>query len=643
MNTGWLVWECVVFGIFVFASSFAPLWKRKKDAKAGGNAKRAYIFAGGGVSVLAMVLSVARGTLGVRLFLGFPSELVYFGSAMWETLYGMILAFPIVCWVFIPVYFRLQTNSVYEYLEMRFGSKSVRRMAAATFLLRQILNLAVTVYTPTVALHAILGLPHWASAAALTVVAVVFNLLGGLAAAIRADVIQTLTMVLVSGAFIIQATIKSGGPVKVVRDNIEGGRMNFFNFTWDPTVRVDTFSAILGQLFMSVSIYGCQQTLVQRYCSMPSEAKVRKILLANVPAFCILFSLSWVVGMALYGLYRYCDPLMSGRISEPDEVLPFYVQDQFGFLPGMLGLFLGSIFNGALSFMVSNINSLSTVTWEDFISTAPAFRGISDKQQLTIIKVIGVIYAVTIMGMSLFVSLVNGVVEANMLVTSATSGALLGVFLLAALFPMANAKGALCGMIISHVLTVWLALGRLIYVDAKMAMLPLSVESCPNATLSALNPKPMAVVVNRTLTQYATVFDAIDSTHTPRPPTENLLFDTLMKVYSISYMWYAVIGTLVCVFCGIVIGYITGTDEDNFDERLIHPLVAKIARKMPGRQRTFTTVEREKTSEEKEPSDKTIETIVEDEKPALKPVFSTNNSKIFDVYDSKMSPMRTRL
>lgn len=76
-------------------------------------------------------------------------------------------------------------NCIRLLFQMRFGSKSVRRLAAATFLLRQILNLAVTVYTPTVALHAVLGLPHWASAAALTVVTVVFNLLGGLAAAIR--------------------------------------------------------------------------------------------------------------------------------------------------------------------------------------------------------------------------------------------------------------------------------------------------------------------------------------------------------------------------------------------------------------------------------------------------------------------------
>ena len=49
---------------------------------------------------------------------GFPSELVYYGSAMWETLYGIIIAFPLVCWIFVPVYYRLHTNSVYEYLQV---------------------------------------------------------------------------------------------------------------------------------------------------------------------------------------------------------------------------------------------------------------------------------------------------------------------------------------------------------------------------------------------------------------------------------------------------------------------------------------------------------------------------------------------
>lgn len=60
-----------MFVAFVCASSCLPLWGTKKDATAGeGSAKRAYIFAEGGVSTLSMILSVARGTLGVRSFLG---------------------------------------------------------------------------------------------------------------------------------------------------------------------------------------------------------------------------------------------------------------------------------------------------------------------------------------------------------------------------------------------------------------------------------------------------------------------------------------------------------------------------------------------------------------------------------------------
>ncbi|XP_039760645.1 sodium-coupled monocarboxylate transporter 1 [Pararge aegeria] len=632
MHTGWLAWECVVFALFVCASSLVPLWRRKRDAAAGGDAKRAYIFAGGGVSTLAMILSVARGTLGVRSFLGFPSELVYFGSAMWETLYGMALAFPLVCWIFIPVYYRLNTNSVYEYLQMRFGSRSVRRVAAATFLLRQTLNLAVTVYTPTVALHAVLRLPHWAAAAALTAVAVVFNLLGGLAAAIRADVIQTLTMVLVSAAFIIQATLKVGGPQKVLADNIEGGRLTFFNFTGDPAARVDTASALVGQLFMSLSVYGCQQTFVQRYCSMRSEARVRRTLLANVPAVGVLFSLSWLVGMALFALYRRCDPLAAGAIAAPDEVLPHYVQEQFAFLPGMLGLFLGSLFNGALSFLVSNVNSLSTVTWEDFVSAAPAFRGISDRQQLTIIKIIGVVYALLIMALSQAVGLVGGVVEGSLLVTSATSGALLGVFVLAALCPGANGTGALAGMLTAHALTAWLAVGRLLYVRDDVAMLPLSVQGCANATLGSALP----VGVNRTLAALAPGLAGRGHAHAPRPPAHSALFEALLRLYSVSYMWYAVIGTLACVLVGVLVGALTGGDADAYDERLLHPLVARLARRLPGRRRRFTG-DAPPAAEPPAPAAPA---------PAAKPpTYTSHGSRLFDAYDrgAPAEPVKTRL
>lgn len=68
----------------------------------------------------------------------------------------------------------------------------------------------------------------------------------------------------------------------------------------------------------------------------------------NIPVITVLFSLSWVVGMVIYAIYANCDPLSEGYIKTFDEILPFYVEDRFSYMPGVLGLFLACLFNGAL-------------------------------------------------------------------------------------------------------------------------------------------------------------------------------------------------------------------------------------------------------------------------------------------------------
>lgn len=126
----------------------------------------------------------------------------------------------------------------------------------------------------------------------------------------------------------------------------------------------------------------------------------------------------------------------------------------------------------------------------------------------------------------------------------------------------------------------------------------------------------------------------------------------LHQFYSISYMWYAVIGTIICVTLGNIVGLITGNETDAFEERLLHPLVAKIARYLPGPKRFYTdekSVATEEKETEKDASEKTDETVTEvneitDPKQV---VFATTGSRLFDVYDVRNSPtpslVRTRL
>lgn len=51
---------------------------------------------------------------------GYPSEQFYRGAALWETVYGFISAYPLVCFVFVPVYCNLGLTSVYQYLDLRY-------------------------------------------------------------------------------------------------------------------------------------------------------------------------------------------------------------------------------------------------------------------------------------------------------------------------------------------------------------------------------------------------------------------------------------------------------------------------------------------------------------------------------------------
>ena len=583
VNASSMVTDYLVFVGCIVASFVIPLWgkfrgRRKETTKAD------YVFATGSVSMGAMMLSIARGTLGVRSFLGYPSELYYRGSAMWETIYGMLLAYPIVCFIFVPVYYSLGITSVYQYLDMRFNSKLVRCLASFSYVIRSLLNLAVTVFTPCVALKAVIGLPYWASIVGITSISVVFSIMGGLKAAIVSDVIQGLTMIGISLVIVVRGSADIG-PRQILNVTNERGRLDFFNMDVDPTIRVTSLSATLGQLFMSLSIFGCQQNFVQRYCSMTSQRKVVQTMMANMPIIFVLFSLSWVVGMVIFASYADCDPLTLGYISKFDEIVPFYVEDKFLNFPGLLGLVMATLFNSALTLAVSNLNSLATVTFEDFLGQIPALKDLKDNQQLRFIKGISVIYGVLIVGVSFLVAMLSGVIESSMLMTSATSGPLLGVFLLAMLVPCANWKGAAAGMVFSHITTLWITFGHLT-VSNNVETLPLSTENCQNDTFSPWITQPGNAYYSL---PNSTVYQPLTSAASNATGVAAAM-GPIQYLYSITYMYYALIGSMSTVIVGILVSLITADpEEDMYEAHLLHPLALKMSRYFPSRRRLYAS------------------------------------------------------
>lgn len=311
-------------------------------------------------------------------------------------------------------------------------------------------------------------------------------------------------------------------------------------------------------------------------------------MMANMPIIVILFSLSWIVGMVIFANYADCDPLSLGYISKIDEIVPFYVEDKFLHLPGMLGLVMATLFNSALTLAVSNLNSLATVTFEDFLSHIPALKDLKDTQQLNTIKIIGFIYGLLIIGISFLVAMLSGVIESSMLMTSATSGPLLGVFLLAMLVPCANWKGAAAGMIFSHITTMWITFGHL-SLGTVTKMLPLSTEDCHNETFSSWVTKPISLDYSTpNVSSWTKIHENITTLSSVDEPDKTS--NPLNVFYGITYMYYALIGSVTTVVIGIIVSLITADAEsDKYEEHLLHPIARKIAGLFPGKRRVYAT------------------------------------------------------
>ena len=71
----------------------------------------------------------------------------------------------------------------------------------------------------------------------------------------------------------------------------------------------------------------------------------------NYKSILILTSLCCFVGLVLYANNYTCDPLTSpiDKVSNPNQLVGYFVIKHLNMIPGVAGLFLGSLFCGSLS------------------------------------------------------------------------------------------------------------------------------------------------------------------------------------------------------------------------------------------------------------------------------------------------------
>lgn len=114
------------------------------------------------------------------------------------------------------------------------------------------------------------------------------------------------------GALIIvavKATYDVGGIGVVIERNIAGTRIEGPDFDLDPMLRNSFWSVMLGCFFLHIAISGSDQSMVQRYVSLPTLSDARKALWFFVLGAMFIKSCAIYNGLLIYAKYHDCDPL----------------------------------------------------------------------------------------------------------------------------------------------------------------------------------------------------------------------------------------------------------------------------------------------------------------------------------------------
>ncbi|XP_032349435.1 sodium-coupled monocarboxylate transporter 1 isoform X2 [Camelus ferus] len=534
------VWDYVVFAAMLLISAVVGIYHA--FAAGGQQTPKDFLMGGRRMTAVPVALSLTASFMSAVTVLGSPSEVYRFGAIFSIFAITYFLVVVISAEVFLPVFYKLGITSTYEYLELRFN-KYVRLCGTFLFIVLTILYTGIVIYAPALALNQATGFDLWGAVVATGVVCTFYCTLGGLKAVIWTDVFQVGIMVAGFASVIIQAALIQGGISTILNDAYNGGRLNFWNLNPNPLQRHTFWTIIIGGTFTWTSIYGVNQSQVQRYISCKSRFQAKMSLYINLVALWAILTCSVLCGLALYSRYHDCDPWTAKKVSAPDQLMPYLVLDILQDYPGVPGLFVACAYSGTLSTVSSSINALAAVTVEDLVK--PHFTSLSERSLSWISQGLSVLFGVLCIGMAALASLMGSLLQAALSIFGMIGGPLLGLFALGILVPFANSIGALVGLLAGFAITLWVGIGAQLYPPLPERTMPLRLETygC-NSTYNGTN--------------WMTTTEMPFSTSAFQ--VHNIERTALMdNWYSLSYLYFSTLGTLVTLFVGILTSLSTET------------------------------------------------------------------------------------
>lgn len=325
---------------------------------------RDFFLGGRSLPWYAVTASTIATTISAITFIGVPAlvfaadgNFVYLQLAI-----GGVIARILVARYLVPLYYEKEFYSPYEYMSDRLGAV-VGRITAGLFFLGGILGQGVRVYATALVLELITGWSLYESIMLITLFAVLWTWMGGIAAVIWTDFIQF--FILIGGGIAALIFVTDALPDQwstLVTVGSDTGKFTTFDFSTDPRVAFTFWAALLAMPFQNVAVYGTDHLFVQRLLCCRNQHEAQKAVLWSTLGELVPV-LMLTVGVGLFAFYQFhaLPEHLAAMVDERnDRIFPAFIISEIP--SGLRGLLIAGILSAAISSLDSILAALSQIS-----------------------------------------------------------------------------------------------------------------------------------------------------------------------------------------------------------------------------------------------------------------------------------------
>jgi SSS family solute:Na+ symporter len=267
----------VLFGTIIAIVSYGT-WKTR-----GNNTMESYVKGDGTLKWWMIGISIMATQASAITFLSTPGQAIEDGMRFIQFYFGLPIAMVIISVTFVPIYYKLNVYTAYEFLEQRFDLKT-RALTAFLFLIMRGFSAGITLFAPSLVLSTILDWPITLTTLLIGAMVIIYSIMGGSKAV---NITQRMQLSVVMGGMILAGilaisllpeSISFGNAVQLAG---ELGKFNLIDLEFNPNERYNIWSGLIAGAFLSLSYFGTDQSQVGRYLGGRSIAESRLGLMFN--------------------------------------------------------------------------------------------------------------------------------------------------------------------------------------------------------------------------------------------------------------------------------------------------------------------------------------------------------------------------